>query len=263
MAEIPNITRSDGPIRNRGSAPCEAAASAVDDEPLGVDEAPEDSLGDGNAPAGPGPVRWIWQGKMPDAFWKAATLFSFAINLGLVIALIALGLMVFQIKQGSAQPLMTGLHTSFVQMDAAHIVTSVQVVDTIHVIDTIQVNDTRPVVFDLPLSTHTTVTLTRDIPIPNTTVCLNGLPVPTNFVLPAGTPLDINLDRVVPVSKTVPVMLDVPVSLNVPVNLNVPIDIPLNQTELHAPFTGLANLAGPYDSLLSAAPSSWSDLFHL
>jgi hypothetical protein len=257
MAEIPNITHSDSPIRNRDSAPCEAAASAVDDEPFGVDEAPEDSLGDGSALSGPAPARWIRQGKMPDAFWKAATLFSFAINLGLVIALIALGLMVFRIKQGIARPLITGLHTNFVQMDAAHIVTSVQVVDTIHV------NDTLPVVFDPPLSTNTTVTLKCDIPIPNTTVYFNGLPAPTNIALPAGTPLDIKLDLVVPVSKTVPVVLDVPVSLNVPVNFNVPIDIPLNQPELHAPFTGLANLVGPYDSLLSAAPSSWSDLFHL
>src|SRR5262245_27414713 len=81
------------------------------------------------------PARWVWQGKLPDAFWKAATLFSFAINLVLVVAVLGLGLLVFQIKAAIAQPLLGGLHSSFLQMDAAHIVT------TIHVVDTIQVND--------------------------------------------------------------------------------------------------------------------------
>ena len=66
-----------------------------------------------------------------------------------------------------------------------------------------------------------------------------------------------------PVSQTVPVVLDVPVALNVPVNLNVPVDIPLNQTELHTPFTALANLIGPYDALLASTPSSWGALFGL
>ena len=120
-----------------------------------------------------------------------------------------------------------------------------------------------PVVFNVPLSTNTTVILNHDTAIPNTMVYLNGLPVPTNIVLPAGTPLDINLNLIVPISESVPVVLDVPIALNVPVSLTVPVDIPLSQTELHTPFTGLANLVGPYDVLLAATPSSWAELFHL
>jgi hypothetical protein len=211
--------------------------------------------------------------RLAGAFWKGATLFSLIVNLVLLAVVVVLGLMIFQIKRGLAAPLIGGLHSNFVAMDEASIVTTVQVNDTIHVvdtiqvIDTIQVNDTLPVVFDLPLSTVTVVTLTRDIPVPNTTVFLNGLPVPTDIVLPAGTPLNIQLDLVVPVSQTVPVVLnvpvnlDVPVSLDVPISLQVPVNIPLNQTELHEPFTNLANLVAPYNSLLEKTPSSWADLF--
>jgi hypothetical protein len=215
-------------------------------------------------PAGSAPStaagRWLWQGKLPNAFWRAAVLFSFMVNLVLVLVVAVLALMVFQIKDGVVQPLVGGLHTSFNQMDAAHIVTTILVSDTIQVNDTIQVHDTLPVVFDLPLATNTQVTLTQDTPIHNTTVYLNGLPVPTDIVLPAGTPLHIALNLTVPVSQTVPVVLDVPVQLTVPVRLTVPVDIPLDQTQLHTPFTNLANLVGPYNELLSEAPSSWRDL---
>lgn len=264
MADIPQIKRSHRPSAGQDSVRDDPVAADRPD-PAAEDHTPlpaPDGDQPGTAP-GPARARWVWQGKLPDAFWKTATLFSLVVNLALVIGLILLGLMIFQIKQAIAQPLVGGLHTSFVQMDAAHIVTNIQVVDTIHVKDTIHVNDTLPVVFDLPLSTNTIVTLTRDTPIPNTTVYLNGLAVPTNIILPAGTPLNINLNLVVPVSKTVPVVLDVPVNLSVPVNLNVPVDIPLRQSELHTPFTNLANLIGPYDTLLAATPSSWSELFGL
>src|SRR4051812_9035040 len=86
--------------------------------------------------AGPAPARWVWQGKMPDAFWKAATIFSLVMNLGLVIVLISLALLLFQIKSAMVQPLVTGLHTNFVAMDGAHIVSTIAVNDTIRVVDT-------------------------------------------------------------------------------------------------------------------------------
>ncbi len=264
MADHTEIQRNRSHRGDHG-APVDQPAPVERPDPAAEDHGPqpEPQAAQPAAAPGPAPTPWGPPGRWSDAFWKTATLFSLAVNLVLVIGLAALGLMIFQIKQSIAQPLVSGLHTSFVQMDAAHIVANIPVVDTIHVTDTIHVNDTLPVVFDLPLSTNTTVTLTRDMPIHNTTVYLNGLPVPTDIVLPAGTPLAINLDLQVPVSKTVPVVLDVPVALNVPVNLTVPVDIPLRQTELHAPFASLANLVGPYDALLAATPSSWSELFGL
>jgi hypothetical protein len=199
--------------------------------------------------------------KWSDAFWKSATLFSLAVNAVLVLVLVGVGTQLFALKNDVVHPLVGGLYDNFVLMDESHIEATIQVNDTIHVKDTIQVNDTIPVVFDVPLQTNTVVVLTQDTAVPRTTVFLNGIGVPTDIVLPAGTPLQINLNLVVPVSQTVPVVLDVPVNLEVPVSLMVPVDIPLEQTELHRPFTNLANLVGPYNSLLERLPASWGGVF--
>ena len=216
-----------------------------------------------------------FRSQMPGVIWRVFTLFSFIVNGVLLVVLFVAGLLIFQIKRTIAQPLISGLYHSFVQMDAASIISSVHVDDTIqvndiiYVTDTITVNDTLPVIFDLPLDTFTQVTLTDDTAIPNTTVMLNGLAVPTDIVLPAGTPLNIHLVLVVPVSQTVPVVLHVPISLTVPVtlevpvSLDVPVNIPLSETDLHQPFTNLAALLRPYNALLEATPSSWVELFFL
>lgn len=193
--------------------------------------------------------------KIPQAVWNSMIVFSFAVNLILVVVVLVLGVLLFSIKNAIAQPLLGGLHSSFVQMDNAHIVTNITVNDTI------QVNDTIPVVFDLPLNQATVVTLTSDTLINDATiVSLNagGLQLYNavgDIILPAGTGLPVQLSLVVPVSQTVPVIL------TVPVNLNVPVDIALDQTDLHTPFTNLANLVGPYHSLLKEAPNSWAELF--
>jgi hypothetical protein len=193
--------------------------------------------------------------KIPQAAWNSMIVFSFAVNLVLVIVVLVLGILLFSIKNAIAQPLIGGLHSSFVQMDNAHIVTNITVNDTI------QVNDTIPVVFDLPLNQATVVTLTAPATIYGATIVslsAGGLQLYNavgDIVLPAGTSLPVQLSLVVPVSQTVPVVL------NVPVNLNVPVDIALDQTDLHPPFTNLANLIGPYNSLLEKAPNSWAEVF--
>ncbi len=193
--------------------------------------------------------------KLPQAIWNSMIVFSFVVNLISVVVVLLLGMLLFGIKNSIAQPLIGGLHSSFVQMDNAHIVTNIVVNDTI------QVNDTLPVVFDLPLHQATVVTLTADTLIDDATIIsLNagGLALYNavgDIVLPAGTTLPVQLSLIVPVSQTVPVML------NVPINLNVPVDIALDQTDLHPPFTNLANLVGPYNVLLEQAPNSWQELF--
>ncbi len=187
--------------------------------------------------------------QLPEAFWRFATLFSFVVNLSLVIVLLVVAGLIFSIKGAIAKPLIGGLHTSFVAMDQAHIKT------TILVSDTILVQDTMPVVFNLPLQQNTIVTLVQDTPVQNATIYLNNQPVPLDLVLKQGTQLGITLDLNVPVSQTIPV------TLKVPVKLQVPVDIPLDQTELHQPFTQLGDLVGPYDSLLDKLPSSWKGVF--
>ena len=192
--------------------------------------------------------RLIWQHRIAPAFWTVASLLSLGINIVLIVALLTVGRQLFTIKSAVDRQLLTGLQDNFALMDQAHIVT------TINVETTIQVQDTIPVVFDLPLQQETVVTLTQDTPIENVDILLNGYWIPTNIILPAGTPLSISLDLSVPVAQTVPVELSVPVSLQVPV------DIPLDQTELHTPFTGLQEVVSPYRMLLSVTPDSTAEI---
>jgi hypothetical protein len=191
--------------------------------------------------------RILWRGRLGPAFWTIASLLSLVVNLILIAVLIGLGRQVFTLKGLIADPLIGGLHSNFVKMDNAHIVTNIQVKETIQVVDTI------PVVFDLPLNTRTTVTLVEDTPIDNVTIYLNNSAVSLPLILPEGTPLKIRLNLTVPVSQTIPV------TLNVPVELNVPVDIPLNQTELHEPFVGLRQVVEPYQTLTSGLPQTWQD----
>jgi len=192
--------------------------------------------------------RLIWQHRIAPAFWTIASLLSLGINILLITALLITGRQLFTLKSTIEQQLLTGLYDNFTLMDQAHIVS------TVGVETTIQVQDTIPVIFDLPISQDTQVVLTQDTPVEDVSILLNGVWLPTNIILPAGTPLDIKLDFTVPVSQTVPV------NLTVPVSLQVPVDIPLDQTELHEPFTGLQQVVSPYRMLLSNTPDSAAEI---
>ncbi len=209
---------------------------------------PAEGASNGNPHAPRGWARpWLWRGKIGPAFWTVTGLLSLVVNVILIAVLLGLGRQLFTIKRLVGDALIGGLHTNFVEMDRAHIRTTIAVSDTIRVADTI------PVVFDLPLKTRTTVTLVEDTPIDHVTIYLNNSPVSLPLVLPEGTPLKIRLDLNVPVSQTVPV------NLNVPVRLNVPVDIPLDQTELHQPFLGLRQVVEPYQALLGDLPGTWQE----
>jgi hypothetical protein len=197
--------------------------------------------------AGRVPRRVIWQGKIAPAFWTVASFFSLVVNIVLLLILIVLGRQLFALKALVQDGLIGGLYTNFQMMDQARIQTTVQVNEVIQVVDQISV------VFDLPLQQDTVVVLVEDTTIPGATVYLNNSAVKTTVVLPQGTPLNIALDLTVPVNTIVPV------TLNVPVALEVPVDIPLSQTELHAPFTGLQQVVAPYQELLADLPDSWAE----
>ncbi len=183
----------------------------------------------------------FWQRKPGAAFWRVATLFSFVVNLGLIVALLLLARQVFMLKTAVAEPLISGLVEGFVQMDKAHIRT------------TITVRDEIPVVFDLPLQQETVVVLSQPARVEgaNVTIRTGVLTIanaPATVVLPAGTQLPIRLDMTIPVQTAVPV------------ELAVPIDIPLAETELHAPFTWLQSLFTPYRAWLAAMPDCWEEV---
>jgi hypothetical protein len=178
--------------------------------------------------------------KLLPAFWTITTISSLIINVILIAVLLSLGNYIFAIKTLIRDQLVTGLYGNFMLMDEARIKT------------TIPVSAEVPAKFNLPLETDTIVTLTQDTYIKGARVNLytGGLAIsnaPADITLPANTELPVHLSLVVPVDQ------------KIPVNLNVEVDIPLNKTDLHAPFVGLQQVVDPYYSLLWDLPSSWEE----
>lgn len=184
----------------------------------------------------------FWQGKPWRAFKNFAILFSFVVNLVLLLILfLSLPLLIPGLNS-IAKPLVGGLSDSFVQMGQARIER------------TITVDDQLPVSFTLPLQQNTSVVLVEPVPmtvpatfnLPGGGGTINGV---VSLQLPAGTSLPVALDMQVPVSNTIPVKLDVAV------------DIPLQETDLGTPFNNLQGLFIPLDQLLGGLPQSNDDLF--
>ncbi len=184
--------------------------------------------------------RFLRLEKIGPAFWTTTGLVSLLINVVLIVVLVTVGSQLFTLKQMVKDQLLGGLYQNFMMMDQASIRT------------TIPVETTVPAKFDLPLSTDTTVTLTDNVFIDNAIVSLDtgGLHISgavTDITLPAGTQLPIHLN------------LTVPVDQEIPVKLNVAVNIPLKETDLHAPFVGLQNVVSPYYSLIDQTPNSWEE----
>jgi hypothetical protein len=174
--------------------------------------------------------RWIW---------RFMVIFSFIVNIVLVVVLIGLGLFIFEIKNNIAQPLVGGLHSTAVGLENA-------------TIDwTIPVRDNIPVVLNIPLQTDTVVRLTQPVPLQvNATIDLPGINAygvnaNVNLQLPAGLELPVALDLMVPVNERLDVALDVRAV------------IPLAQTQLADPINQLALLFEPLAIGLHNLPSSF------
>jgi len=169
-------------------------------------------------------------------FWTIASVLSMTVNIILVIVLLALLLNIKKLETDTAlglgNDLLGGLYTNFEKMDRAHITT------------TIPVETTIPVKFDLQLNQQTNVVLSQDVTINNALVTVNtgGLNITralATIVLPQGTTLPVVLNLTVPVDTTVPVVL------------NVNVDIPLAQTQLHEPFSGLQEVVKPFYCMIN------------
>ena len=162
------------------------------------------------------------------AYWNVATTISLVVNAILVAVVIILYGQIRNLQTSvntTVNGVLGGLYSNFVKMDQASINT------------TIMVNAQIPLNFNLPVSQNTQVVLTSDVSIPKAHVVINtgGLNInaQANVTLPAGTALPIALNLNIPVQSTIPISLQVPVS------------IPMSQTELHGPFTGLQTSLRP------------------
>lgn len=184
----------------------------------------------------------FWDGKPWQAFKTFALLFSFTVNIILVLVLLLAAPLIIPIVDDIAKPIVGGLNDSFVDMSNASIVR------------TINVEDEIPIAFTLPLEATTDVVLAEAVP----------LNMPARFNLPGGggsingqVSLELPKGLVLPVELA----LDVPVNQQVPVSLNVEVEIPLNETQLGRPFNTLRALFEPLDGLLKKLPTDNQDLF--
>jgi len=157
--------------------------------------------------------------------WDVAAGCSLIVNAILMAMLLIMYPQIAKLKT-TVNGLLSGLYGNIVEMDKTSITT------------TITVDTQVPVNFMLPIQQNTDVILTDSITIPKAHIVINsgGLSInaPTSITIPAGTNLPIALN------------IAVPVQISVPVTLQVPVKIPLAQTELHQPLTGLQETVREY-----------------
>ncbi len=188
--------------------------------------------------------RWFWDSKPWQAFKTVAIIFSFAVNLVVLIALLTILPLILPIVDSIAKPLVGGLNDSFVDMSEATISR------------TIEVNDTIDIAFTLPLETETVVMVTQPVPL---------VSIPARFVLPGGGGFingAVSLDLPQGLELPVFLSLEVPVEQTIPVNLVVGVDIPLSETELGKPFNTLVGLFTPLDQAIDSLPGSNEELIN-
>jgi hypothetical protein len=167
-------------------------------------------------------------------------IFSFIVNIVLIVVILGLVLFIFDIKNNIVTPLVTGLHSSFVGLDES-------------TIDwTIPVRGTVPVEFTLPLEQDTVVRLTQAVPLAvAATITLPGVGQLNNaqvfLQLPEGLELPVALS------------LEVPVDQELDVSLDVRAVIPLNQTQLHDPVDNLRLVFEPIVRALYNLPGNFNE----
>jgi hypothetical protein len=176
------------------------------------------------------------------AFKNIAIIFSFSLNMIMLVLVIIAAFWIIPSTNQLAKPIITKLSKSVEDMVSAEIN------------QTIQVNDQIPITFDLPVSAFTSVELTAAVPMAVTTsfVLPNGggnINGTVYFELPQGTLLPVALNIMVPVSQTVPI------------DLAIDVNIPLDETEMGPPLMGLKEVIAPIEEFLSDFPSDNRDFF--
>lgn len=191
--------------------------------------------------------------------WRFMVIFSFIVNLVLIIVLLVLGLLIFEIKNEVADPLVQGLHRTAVGLDRATIDWTIPVRDSLGIDLLVPINaqTIRSTVTEYngdpvaPIAGETLVTLTRDVPL-----IINGAFIQSNdltlrnaqvnITLPAGTSLPVSLN------------LDLGLKTEIPVSLDVRAVIPIEETQLTDPIKTLQLLFEPLAIGLHNLPSDFN-----
>lgn len=182
---------------------------------------------------------WLSRFKLLPAFWTIASIMSITVNVVMLAVVLILLRMLGAIQltaDDQVSSLLGGLYENFVLMDNATISTSIDVVDNI------PLNLTIPV--DLSQN-PTQITLAQDAIIPNANVKINQ----------GGVIIDAPATVTLPRDTTVLSVYIAPFNIavtnqTVPINLKVPVSIPLRNTDLHQPFTGLQQVVKPWYCLV-------------
>lgn len=167
--------------------------------------------------------------RMFQAFWTVTGLISLIVN-GVLIAVVIYLLTTIASLQLTAtdtgSTVLAGFYSNFEKMDHASI------------ISTIPVDAQIPLDITVPIQKTTMITLASDATINNARVRINttalNIDAPAQVTLPAGTVLEVALN------------FEIQVQNGVPVHLEVPVNIPLSQTQLHEPFSGLQDVVRPF-----------------
>lgn len=174
-----------------------------------------------------------------EAFKNLAIVFSFTVNLVLVIVLLLLVQgVIFPTKTDVVEPMLDNLQGAVNALDDATIVR------------TISIDEQVPVNFMLPLKQSTTVVLSRDVEINR----------PAQFIFPAGGGyIQGNVILTLPAGQELPILLDmdVPVNNQIPVQFPVEVTIPLKETELNQVVIELNSVLGPVRDLLDSLPDGF------
>ncbi|MEL6308302.1 MAG: hypothetical protein AAFQ52_09175 [Chloroflexota bacterium] len=197
------------------------------------------------------------------AIWRFMVIFSFIVNLVLVVVLLLAGLFIFQIKAQVADPLIGGLHSTAAGLDEATIDWVIPVRDSLGIsldvpinADTIisevtQIGDTV-IPPDQQIAGETVVRLTRPVPI-----SISNAFIQSNDLTLRNATVDITL----PEGTLLPVALDLAINLetDIPVDLDVRAVIPLGETQLADPIERLGLLFEPLAIGLHNLPNNFSE----
>lgn len=191
-----------------------------------------------------------FMGGLGRGFWRFMVIFSFIVNIILVVVLLGLVLLIFDIKNNIATPLVNGLHSSFVGLRDSTIDW------TIPVDQEATLNGAIPVTLNIPLQQNTLVRLTEDVPI-TVLADITGPIILNNATVSLSLPRDLILP--VALDLNVPVQQDLQLN-NQPmgVTMDVRAVIPLNQTQLADPVNNLELLFNPLTRVLGNLPSDFN-----
>ncbi|MCS7177775.1 MAG: hypothetical protein RML46_06935 [Anaerolineae bacterium] len=196
----------------------------------------------------------IWR-----AFTTFAILFSFTVNLILILVLILAIGPLLHLKTHLLEPLLINLDQAFLGLGETVIQTTVPVDQPVHIQFNLPLDQPLGLDFDLPIHQETVVVLTQPVPLelparfilPGGGGVINGS---VSLALPAGLRLPVRLNMAVPVETTIPVQMTVPVSQTVPIRMAIPVAIPLGPSGLDPAVQRLRAVFVPARTLIESLP---------